>query len=122
MGSINFGIRDLTILSCCLVICDSLATPWTVAFQAPLFMGFPRRNTEVVTMPFSRDLPDPGIEPMSPPSAMRETWVQSLGWEDPLEAGMETYSSILAWRIPMDSGARKATVHGVVKGRTQLND
>ena len=32
--------------------------------------------------------------------AMRETWIQSLGWEDPLEEGMATHSSILAWRIP----------------------
>ena len=32
--------------------------------------------------------------------AMRETWVQFLGQEDPLEKGMATYSSILAWRIP----------------------
>ena len=32
--------------------------------------------------------------------AMQETWVQSLGWEDPLEEGMATHSSILAWRIP----------------------
>ena len=32
--------------------------------------------------------------------AMRETWVQSLGWEDPLEKEMATHSSILAWRIP----------------------
>ena len=31
---------------------------------------------------------------------MRETWVQSLGQEDPLEEGMSTYSSILAWKIP----------------------
>ena len=30
---------------------------------------------------------------------MRETWVQSLGWEDPLEEGMATHSSVLAWRI-----------------------
>ena len=30
---------------------------------------------------------------------MWETWVQSLGWEDPLERGMATHSSILAWRI-----------------------
>ena len=37
--------------------------------------------------------------------AMWETWVWSLGWEDPLEEGMATHSSILAWRIPMDSGA-----------------
>ena len=32
--------------------------------------------------------------------AMQETWVQSLGWEDPLEKGKATHSSILAWRIP----------------------
>ena len=33
-------------------------------------------------------------------SAVQETWVQSLDWEDPLEKGMATHSSILAWRIP----------------------
>ena len=33
-------------------------------------------------------------------TAMQETWVQPLGWEDPLEKGMATHSSILAWRIP----------------------
>ena len=32
--------------------------------------------------------------------AMQETWVQSLGQEDPLEKGMANHSSILAWRIP----------------------
>ena len=32
--------------------------------------------------------------------AIQETWVRSLGWEDPLEKGTATYSSILAWRIP----------------------
>ena len=35
---------------------------------------------------------------------MRETWVWSLGWEDPLEKGMATHSSILAWRIPWTEG------------------
>ena len=34
------------------------------------------------------------------PSAMQETWLLSLGWEDPLEKGKATHSSILAWRIP----------------------
>ena len=34
------------------------------------------------------------------PPAMQETWVRSLGWEDPLEKGKANYSSILAWRIP----------------------
>ena len=54
--------------------------------------------------------------------AMREIWLQSWGWEDPLEEGMATHSSILAWRIPMDRGTWWATVHGVTKNRTQLSN
>ena len=54
------------------------------------------------------------------PPAMRETWVQALGWEDPLEEGMATHSSVLAWRISMDRGAWQARVHGVTKSQTQL--
>ena len=42
--------------------------------------------------------------------AMQETWLQSLGWEDPLEKELATHSSILAWRIPMGKGAWQATV------------
>ena len=34
------------------------------------------------------------------PPAMRETWVRSLGWDNPLQKGKATHSSILAWRIP----------------------
>ena len=49
------------------------------------------------------------------PPAVWETWVWSLGWEDPLEKGMATHSSILAWRISW-------TVHGVTKRQTQLRD
>ena len=54
--------------------------------------------------------------------AMWETWIQFLGWENPLEEGMATHSSILAWRIPMDRGTWQAAVHGVAKGWTQLSD
>ena len=54
--------------------------------------------------------------------AMQKTWVQSLGWEDPLEKGMVTYSPILAWRIPMDRGAWQATVPGVAKSWTRLSN
>ena len=39
---------------------------------------------------------------------MQETWVRSLGWEDPLKEDMATHSSILAWRVPMDRGAWQA--------------
>ena len=50
---------------------------------------------------------------------MQETWLQSLGWEDPLEEGMAIHSSILAWRIPWteDLGT---TVHRVAQSWTQL--
>ena len=54
--------------------------------------------------------------------AMWETWVQSLGQEDPLKKGMATYSSILAWRVAMDRGAWWATVRGVTKSQTCLSD
>ena len=46
--------------------------------------------------------------------------VRSLGQEDPLEEDMATHSSILAWRILIDSGAWRATVHGVAKSQTRL--
>ena len=46
-------------------------------------------------------------ETVKNPPAMQETWVRSLGQEDPLEEGKATHSSILAWRIPW------TTVHGV---------
>ena len=52
--------------------------------------------------------------------AMWETWVQSLGQEDPLEKGMATHSNMLAWRIPMDRGAWQATAHGITKSWTRL--
>ena len=48
-------------------------------------------------------------------SAIRRSWVHSLGWEDPLEEGLAIHSGILAWRTPMDRGAQWATVHGVMK-------
>ena len=47
------------------------------------------------------------------PPAMQDTWVQSLGWEDPLEKGKCTHSSILAWRIPWT-----CIDHGVAKSQT----
>ena len=48
--------------------------------------------------------------------AIRETWVRSLGWKDPLEKGKATHSSILAWRIPW------TIVHGVAQSWKQLSD
>ena len=50
-------------------------------------------------------------------SAMRETWVQSLGQEYPLDKRMATHSSILAWRVPWTEEPG-----GVTKSQTQLSD
>ena len=70
---------------------------------------------------------------------MRETWVPSLGWEDPLEKEMAIHSSILAWKIPWmeesgwllsmvsqrvghDRATSLSTVHRVANSQTQLSD
>ena len=47
------------------------------------------------------------------PPAVQETWVRSLGWENPLEKGMATHSSILAWRIlwTEEPGGLQSTGH-----------
>ena len=50
----------------------------------------------------------------------QETWVQSLGQEDPLEEDFAAHSSTLAWRIPVDRGAWQTTVHGVAKSQPWL--
>ena len=46
---------------------------------------------------------------------MQETWVQSLGWEDPMEREIETHSSIFAWEIPGQRSLAGYIVHGVAK-------
>ena len=102
-----------------LSLSDSV-TPWTVAHQAPLSMGFSRQEYwSGLPFPSPGNLPDPGIEPRSPAlqacaltseppgkpngkeSACNEGDPSFIpGLEDPLEKEMATFSSILAWRIP----------------------
>ena len=61
--------------------------------------------------------------------AMRETWVQSLGWEDNLQEGMATHSTILIWRIPWTEesgglqsiGLQKIGQDWATKHRTKRN-
>ena len=67
--------------------------------------GLGRSAGEEIGYPLQRSWAFPVAQLVKNP-AMWETWVQSLGWEDPLEKGKATHSSILAWRIQW--------VHGVV--------
>ena len=57
------------------------------------------------------------VKNLSAVKETEETWVQSLGWEDPPEEGKATHSSIAAWRIPMDREAWQAAVHRVTKSQ-----
>ena len=50
--------------------------------------------------------------------AMQETWVQSLGWEDPLEKGYDYPLQYSCLENPMDRGAWQVIVHGVTKSQT----
>ena len=61
----------------------------------------PEPVLDLFNLHFVRDFPS-GSEIKNPPAVQetQETWVQSMGREDPLEQGMATHSSILAWRIP----------------------
>ena len=71
---------------CVLVIksCPTVVTPWTVAHQAPLSMGFSRQECwSGLPFPFPGDLPGPGIEPASlePPALAGGFFTSSATWE-----------------------------------------
>ena len=51
---------------------------------------------------------------------MQETWVQSLGQEDPLEEEMKTHSSILSWKNFLDRRVWQAMIYGVAKSQICL--
>ena len=61
------------------------------------------------------------VQTVKNPPALQETWVGSLGWEDPLEKGMATHSSILAWRIPLTEEPGRLQSMGS-QSWTQLSD
>jgi len=62
--------------------------------------GSGRSVGEGIGYPLQYSWASPVAQLVKNPPAMWETWVRSLGWEDPLEKGKTTHSSILAWRIP----------------------
>ena len=74
------------------------------------------RGVEILNRVIRKDQASLVAQLINNPPAMWETWVQSLGWEDPLEKGKATHFSILAWRIPW------TTVYGVAKSWTRLSD
>ena len=80
-----------------------------------------KANKKKLTEPLGKPLGFLGGSEDKQSAAMRKTWVQSLGLEDPLEKEMAIHASILAWRITSTEPGG-ATVHGVAKSRTRLSD
>ena len=62
--------------------------------------GLGRSSEQGIGYPLQYSWASLVAQPVKNPPAMQETWVRSLGYEDPLEKGKATHSSILAWRIP----------------------
>ena len=89
---------------------------WVAIFPCSI-PGLGRSTGEGIGYPLQYSWASLVAQVVKNPPAMQETWVRSLGWDDPLEEGMAAHSSILAWRIPVDRGAWRATVHGVAKSR-----
>ena len=89
-------------------LCPTLATPWPTAYQAPPSMGFSRQKYwSGVPLPSPICVEDPkgfpgGSSVKDPPAvgSTQETWVLSLGQEEPLEKEKATHSSIFAQKIP----------------------
>ena len=69
-----------------------------VIFMRPVVLSHAVQVLGQVSVKLQRDFPV--AQMVKNPPAMQGTWVQSLGWEDPLEEGMTTYCSNLAWRVP----------------------
>ena len=72
--------------------------------------GSGRFPGEGIGHPFQYSLASLVAQIVKNPPAMWDTWVRSLGWEDPLEEGMATHSSIVAWRILVDRGVWQAVL------------
>ena len=62
-----------------------------------------------------------GAQTVKNQPAMRETWVRSLGWEEPWRRAWQPTPVFLPGESPMDRGAWRATVHGIAKNQTQLS-
>ena len=87
------------------------------------FLGWGRSPREGIGYPLQYSWASLVAQMVRNPPSMQETWVRSLGWEDPLEEDMATHSSILSClKNPHGQRSLAATVHGVTKSWTWLSN
>ena len=117
-------VRELS----CSVVPDSFATPWTVALQTPLSLGFSRQEyCSGLPFPPPGDLPDPGMEPMSlaSPALSDGVFTTSTTWEVPGSMLAECYTYILSSQAEVLKIARAflaAVITGCFKREKQNSD
>ena len=112
------SLRFLCVLSCS-VVSHSSVTPWTVARQAPLSMGFPRQEYwSGLPFPSSRDFPDPGFKPTSLPFPTLAGGFLTTGatWEAP-SASCEVAQSCPTLCNPTDCSLPSSSVHRIFQAR-----
>ena len=80
--------------------CSCLENPRDGGAWWAAVYGVAQSRTRLKRLSSSKIYNFPGGSKVKNLPAMQKTWVQSLGWEDPLEEGMATHTSILAWKIP----------------------
>ena len=85
-----------------LILCRPLLLLPPIPPSIRVFSNESALNYHIASQPGSSDVKGASlvVQLVKSPPAMRETWVQSLGWEDPLEKGKAAPSSVLAWKIP----------------------
>ena len=97
-----------------------IATPWTVACQAPLSTGFSRQEYwSGLPLPSPGDLPHPGIEPTSHVAAQTKRWAEGIRSQRPWLGEAAPQPEM---ENSMDRGAWQIIVHGIAKNRTQLSE
>ena len=121
---VDYGFSLMTSFNLACVISSSVMSnalwPLTVACKAPLSMKFfSQEYRSVLPVSSSRDFPSSSVVKNLP--VVQETWVQSLGWEYPLEKEMATYSSILVWEIPWTRKPGRLQYTGSQESWTQFS-
>ena len=108
-----------TLLSVCVLShSDSFVAPWTAAHQAPLSMGFPRQEYwNGVPFPPSENLPDSGIEPVSPALAGRFFTTKLPGKPTLLSAAAKSLQSCPTLCKPIDSSPPGSSIPGILQAR-----
>ena len=120
-GSRGTNLLPGTVSRICKLLVSSLASFWAWSVTQEIHISLSKSLYWKIKTAMDKIIFElvPHAERLKNPPAMWETWVQSLGWEDPLEKGISYPLNILAWRIPwIEESGRLHTVHGVTESDT----